>query len=174
MSTLALLAFLAPLAHVGHGAIAGRNAGRSDLMLTRESSLEATWSAELDSDAQGKKSPVKRVVLLLQQMRNELTAEADKEAEMYDKMVCWCETNEKEKTSDIATAEGRIGDLMAEMQARAAAKGELSTNIEALKKQIAEDTASLKKATALREAEAAEFSQEEKDMMQAITNLKNA
>jgi hypothetical protein len=158
---------------------AGRsdNAGRSDLELTeqaREKSLEETWSAVLDSDSQAKPSPVKRVILLLEQMRSELVAEGDKESETYDKMVCWCETNEKEKTQDIAVAEGRIADLMSEMEARSAAKGELSTNIEALKLQIAEDTESLKKATALREKEAAEFSAQEKEMMQAVTNLKNA
>jgi chromosome segregation ATPase len=107
-------------------------------------------------------------------MRAELVAEADKEAEMYDKMVCWCETNEKEKTGAVAEAEGRIGDLMSEMEARAAAKGELSTKITAMKAQIAEDTESLKTATAMREKEAAAFSNEEKEMMQAVTNLKNA
>jgi len=151
------------------------NEGRSDMALTeqaREKSLEETWSAELDADA--KKSPIKRVVLLLEQMRNELVAEGDKEAETYDKMVCWCETNEKEKTQGVASAEGKIGDLMAEMEARSAAKGELSTNIKAMKQQIGEDTQSLKQATALREKEAAEFSSEEKEMMQAVTNLKNA
>jgi len=87
MSRFALLACLA----VGCSAIAHQNPARSDLVLSaqaRETSLEATWSAELDS--QDKKSPVKRVVLLLEQMRAELTAEASKEAEMYDKMVCWC------------------------------------------------------------------------------------
>merc|ERR1719162_2466607 len=89
-------------------------------------------------------------------------------------MVCWCETNEKEKTGSVAAAEGRIGDLMAEMEARSAAKGELSTKVKAMKKQIAEDTASLKQAVALREKEAAAFSDEEKEMMQAVTNLKNA
>jgi len=114
------------------------------------------------------------VVLLLEQMRAELVAEADKEAEMYDKMVCWCETNEKEKTKDIGTAEGKTKDLMAEMEARSAAKGELSTKVTAIKAQIEEDTRSLKTATALREKEAAEFSSEEKEMMQAVTNLKNA
>jgi len=41
--------------------------------------------------------------------------------------------------------------LMSEMEARSAAKGELSTNIKAGKAQIAEDTASLKQAVALRE-----------------------
>jgi len=140
----------------------------------REKSLEEQWSAELDSDAQEKKSPVKRVILLLEQMRNELTAESEKEAEMYDKMVCWCETNEKEKTKDIGVAEGKTADLMSEMEARSAAKGELSTKVKALKRQIAADTESLKEAVALREKDAASFSAGEKETMQAVTNLKNA
>jgi len=161
MAMFKLLVLLAPLAHA---AVLSEQ--------SRELSLEETWSATLDADS--KKSPVKRVILLLQQMRNELTAEADKEAEMYDKMVCWCETNEKEKTSGIAQAEGKIGDLMSEIEARAAAKGELATKISAMKGQIAADTASLAKAVALREKGAAEFSSEEKEMMQATTNLKNA
>mmetsp|Transcript_18247 Transcript_18247/g.29180 ORF Transcript_18247/g.29180 Transcript_18247/m.29180 type:complete len:774 (+) Transcript_18247:55-2376(+) len=173
--TLLLLAL--PLESCGRNANAGTNAGRSDLALTeqaREQSLEDAWSSTLDSDAKGKPSPVKRVILLLQEMRAELLKEGDKEAETYDKMVCWCETNEKEKTKDIAVAEGRIADLMSEMESRSAAKGELGTSIDALKKLIAEDVASLKTATALREKEAAQFSKEEKEMMQAITNLKNA
>jgi len=177
MVALTLLLGLAALATAGRSGSSGKNAGRSEVVLTeqaRETTLEETWSSELDSDSASKKSPIKRVILLLEQMRDELVAEADKEAEMYDKMVCWCETNEKEKTKDIAVAEGRTADLMAEMEARSAAKGELSTNIKALKAQIAEDTASLKQAVALREREAAEFSAEEKEMMQAVTNLKNA
>jgi chromosome segregation ATPase len=93
---------------------------------------------------------------------------------MYDKMVCWCETNEKEKSAGINFADGKIADLTSEIEARAAAKGKLSTTISALKAEIAEETASLKSATAMREKEAAAFSAEEKDMMQAATNLKNA
>jgi len=119
-------------------------------------------------------SPVKRVVGLLEKMKAELTAEADKESEMYDKMVCWCETNEKEKTTAVKTAEATIQDLQAEIEERAARFGTLGTEIEALKKQIAEDTAALKQATALREKEAGEFRDEEKATVQAITNLKNA
>jgi hypothetical protein len=141
MRVLSLLLLVAPLVN---GALL------TEQSEAREKSLEETWSAELDKDSEAKKSPVKRVVLLLEQMRAELVAEADKEAEMYDKMVCWCETNEKEKTKDIGTAEGKTKDLMAEMEARSAAKGELSTKVTAIKAQIEEDTRSLKTATALR------------------------
>ncbi|CAK0869820.1 unnamed protein product, partial [Prorocentrum cordatum] len=90
----------------------------------------------------------------------------------YDKMVCWCETGEKEKTAAIAAAEVKITDL--ESKVEAAPGGELATNIKALKEQIADDTAKLKEATAIREREAEEFRGDEKDMVQALTNLNNA
>merc|ERR1719203_952613 len=169
MTTCGLLAlFLAAAARMGvlaHQASLGA-AGQS-----RELALEKAWSHELSSQTE---SPIKRVVGLLQKMKSELEEEANKEAEMYDKMVCWCETNEKEKTKAIADAEARDKELVAEIQSRSAKFGEVATEVDALKKQIAEDTASLKEAEALREKENAAFMAEEKDLVQAVANLKNA
>jgi len=137
----------------------------------REQSLDKAWSQQLNSQAQ---SPIKRVISLLEKMRDELVAEANNEAEMYDKMVCWCETNEKEKTKAIADAEALDKELTAEIGARAAKFGEQATEINRLKEQISEDTASLKEATGIREREAAEFYESNKDLIQSITNVKNA
>jgi len=89
-------------------------------------------------------------------------------------MVCWCETNEKEKTKAVADAEAKIADLMAEIESRSAGFGKVATEIEALKGQIGKDTEALKTATAIREKAAAEFNDEEKDQVQTVTNLKNA
>jgi len=144
---------------------------------SHEESLEAEWSKELqepETKVVTYKHPVKRVVALLVKMKAELTAEAGKESEMYDKMVCWCETNDKEKTKAIADAEALMSSLESDIKAKAAKMGELETEIAATKKQIAADTDSLKTATAIREKEAAEFNAEEKDMLQVLTNLKNA
>merc|ERR1719389_100696 len=141
----------------------------------REKSLEESWGKELKETKVVKyKSPIQRVVGLLTKMRNELEAEADKEAEMYDKMVCWCETNEKEKKKAIADAEALEKELEAEIEERAARFGEQETEIARLKAQIADDTASLKEATSIREAEAAKFYETNKDLVQSITNVKNA
>jgi hypothetical protein len=107
-------------------------------------------------------------------MRSELQNEAAKEAEMYDQMVCWCETNEKEKTKAISDAEALDKDLTAEIGSRAAKLGEDETEIARLKEQISADTASLKEATAIREAEAAKFYETSKDLTMSITNVKNA
>jgi len=138
---------------------------------TKQQSLEKAWSHDL---ANSSVSPIKRVVGLLQKMRSELDAEAKNEAEMYDKMVCWCETNEKEKTKAIETAEVKSTDLEAEIGSRSGNHGKLSTEIVAMKKQIEADTQALDQATAIREKEAATFRDEEKEMVQSITNLKNA
>merc|ERR1719450_1864040 len=75
--------------------------GLSATFLARERTLEASWERELQPPKQvAYKSPVQRVIALLKKMK----AEHEKEAELYDKMVCWCETNEKEKTKAIADA----------------------------------------------------------------------
>jgi chromosome segregation ATPase len=157
-----------------------QQASLSSAGLARQHTLEQQWSQELAPPVSPEtkiveyKSPIKRVVSLLEKMRAELIAEADKEAEMYDKMVCWCETNEKEKTKAIADAEAMQKELTAEIEGLAAKFGEESTEIERLKTQIAEDTAALKQATAIREKEAAKFYDMNKDLIQWITNVKNA
>merc|ERR1719473_1094096 len=44
-------------------------------------------------------------------MLAQLEKEAAEDEEIYDKMACWCETNDKAKTKSIAEAEARIGEL---------------------------------------------------------------
>jgi len=138
----------------------------------RQKTLEASWSRDLEPRQDV--SPVKRVVNLLQKMKAELDTEANNEAEMYDKMVCWCETNEKEKTKAIVDAEARDAQLSAEIEERAARFGQLAAEIKNTKEEIEANTQTLEQAISLREKEAAKFREEEKDMVQAITNLRNA
>jgi hypothetical protein len=165
-SCAALLVVLAVLAQAE-----ASQSGLGSAAQLREQSLLKAWSQDLENKPV---SPIQRVVGLLTKMRDELVAEADKEAEMYDKMVCWCETNEKEKTKAIADAEALDKELTAEIGERAARLGEQSTEIDRLKEQIAEDTEALKTGTSIREAEAAKFYETNKDLIQSITNVKNA
>lgn len=142
----------------------------------RELALEKTWSEELDPETKvvAYKSPVERVVVLLQKMKAELEKEASEESAMYDKMVCWCDSGNKEKTKAVAAAENKDAELSAEVEQRAARFGTLATEIERIKAQIAKDTESLNTATSLREKVASKFSDVEKDLVQSVTNLKNA
>merc|ERR1719310_1361917 len=143
---------------------------------TSQRALVAQWTQELDGMGKivEKESPIQRVVRLLTEMKTQLEAEASADEEAYDKMVCWCETNDKEKSKAIADADAHITDLVAEIEERSARDAELQTQIEHLGQQIADEKKALEEATGLREKEYAEFTTEEKEMIQAVTMLKNA
>merc|ERR1712203_1090153 len=94
--------------------------------------------------------------------------------EIYDQMACWCETNDKEKTKAIADAEAKITDLTSKIEELTASSARLNTEIKNLEKEVAENQAALDQATAIREKELAEFNEEEKDNLEAISALKAA
>lgn len=151
---------------------------RTDLSASlQEKALEQTWSAELEEPETKVKeyeSPIQRVVRLLNEMKAQLEKEAETDQELYDKMVCWCETSEKEKTKAIADADAKDKDLVAEIEERAARHGVLETEIAQAKKDIGEENEALAKALQIREKEQGEFMTEEKETVQALINLKNA
>merc|ERR1712072_65436 len=107
-------------------------------------------------------------------MLKQLEKEAEEDEEIYDKMACWCETNDKEKTKSIADAEARISDLTTKIEELTASSARLNTEIKNLEKEVAENQAALDKATAIREKQLAEFNEEEKDLLQSISALKSA
>jgi hypothetical protein len=166
------LALLAAFASVAKFAIC------AELGRARESALEAEWGSELQAPAQPRvveyNSPIKRVVALLRKMAEELQYETEHEAEMYDKMVCWCETNEKEKSKAIADADNKDKLLTAEIESRSSRFGELTTEIEALKKEISKLHDTLNKATSLRDKAASAFVKEQTSLTRALANIKDA
>merc|ERR1740138_1635484 len=70
-----------------------------------------TFNAE-----EAKNRPVAKVITLLKDMLAQMEKEAEEDQEVYDKFVCWCETNDKEKTKSIADAEARIENLKAKIE----------------------------------------------------------
>jgi len=132
-------------------------------------------SADLASlDGEWKERPITRVVNLLKDMQAELQAEQDADQEMYDKMVCWCETNDKEKTKAIADANQAIDDLGAAIEENTALASTREVELGALAKETANLEKALSEAEALRAKELAEFNQQEKDFIQSIGSLKGA
>merc|ERR1719491_1000264 len=124
--------------------------------------------------AAAKNRPVSKVITLLKDMLKQLEKEAEQDEEIYDKLACWCETNDKEKTKSIKGAEARIEDLTTRIEELTAVSARLRTEIKNLEKEVAANRDSLAKATALREKQLAEFNAEEKDLLEAISALKAA
>merc|ERR1740117_1996533 len=107
-------------------------------------------------------------------MLKQLEKEAAEDEEIYDKMACWCETNDKEKTKAVSDAEARISDLTTTIEEKTAESARLNTEIANLGKEVAANQAALDAATAIRQKQLAEFNGEEKDLLQSISALKSA
>jgi len=121
-----------------------------------------------------KKGGVTKVVNLLKEMQAELEKEAEEDETVYEKMQCWCNTNDKEKTKAIKDAEARITDLTTSIEELTGASSRLNTEIANLQKEVLANQQALDKATAMRAKELAEFNAEEKDVLQSIAALKSA
>merc|ERR1719331_3219008 len=124
----------------------------------------------MDSDAK----PVSKVVNLLKDMIEALEKEATEDQEIYDNMVCWGTTNDKDKVKSIDDAEARIEDLTTQIEELTALAARLTTEIENLEKEIAKNQEALAKAKAMREKELAEFTKMEADPLQSIDQLGGA
>jgi len=137
--------------------------------------LASAWCLKVESeDEEFKERPIAKVVRLLNDMQKQLQKEAEEDEDAYEQMVCWCETNDKEKTKAVTLAGQRITQLGSDIEAYTAKATQLTTDIETLKEQVTELDQSLDKATEVRDKELAEFVAEEKDMIQSITSLKGA
>merc|ERR550525_628849 len=88
--------------------------------------------------AAAKNRPVSKVITLLKDMLKQLEKEAEEDEEIYDKMACWCETNDKEKTKSIAEAEERIEDLTRKIEDLTATSARLNTEIKNLEREVAQ------------------------------------
>jgi len=135
--------------------------------------LVSVSGLSFDEEA-AKNRPVSKVITLLKDMLKQLEKEAAEDEEIYDKLACWCETNDKEKTKSIADAEAKIEDLTTKIEEYTAASARLNTEIKNLESEVAKNQEALDKATAIREKQLAEFNEEEKDLLESISALKAA
>lgn len=125
-------------------------------------------------DKEWKNRPVTKVINLLKDMETQLKREQDSDAEVYDKMQCWCETNDKAKTKAIADNQLLSKELAAAIDETTAQQSMLKTNIESLEKEIKKNSDALQQASAIRQQEHDEFTEDEKNAVGSITSLKGA
>lgn len=127
----------------------------------------------LKSDAE-KERPVNRVINLLKEMQLTLEKEAKEDQDVYDKLKCWCNTNDREKSKAVEEAQAAITRLEATIQEATASSAELAVDIQKTREDLAANKDSLDKATAARRKDSGQFTAEEKDMIQAVSALRGA
>jgi len=129
------------------------------------------FSVNLDAD---KNRPVTKVINMMKDMLTQLEKEGQEDGEIYDTTVCWCETNDREKTKSISDAEQSIKSLGEAIEQLTGRSAHLNAEIGRLNSEIANNEHALEQGTALRQKQLAEFNAEEKDMLQSIASMKGA
>merc|ERR1719428_1449650 len=89
-------------------------------------------------------------------------------------MACWCETNEKGKTKSVEDAEAHISFLLGEIEQLVHHSTTLKVEIEQITKEKKADEQALEVMIEMRKKEAAEFTGEEKEMVESIKALEAA
>merc|ERR1719335_1199114 len=136
--------------------------------------LTSSCAINAGSSDDSSEKPIQKAIRLMTEMQTQLDKEAKEDEDMYEKMGCWCDTNEKEKSQANAINGQRITDLTASIEELTAKSASLKTDLEELAKQVAASTTSLEESTAIRAKESAEFQAFEKDHIVNMESLKGA
>ena len=70
-------------------------------------------SLKVESEAQNRVNPIRKVVTMLQMMQNKVTAEGKKAEAIYDKFMCYCDNADTLLGGAITAAENKIPQLEA-------------------------------------------------------------
>jgi len=119
-------------------------------------------------------NPMRRVISMLQMMTSKVEEEGKKEAELFEKFMCYCKSGKATLGKSIADAEEKIPQLESDIKEAKGMKAQLDGDLgthkadrEAAKEEIA-------KATSMREKDAAAFAKESGEDKSNLDSLTKA
>jgi len=119
-------------------------------------------------------NPIEKVVQMMSDLEAKILGEGKSCQKTYDEFAEWCEDRSKDLQFEIKTGRANKADLEAVIQKESASSDALTAKMDDLSGDIAEDEAELKKATIIREKEAASFSAEQKELHEVVDMLQRA
>jgi len=119
-------------------------------------------------------NPIRKVVNMLQSMQKKVVAEGEKEAELFEKYMCYCKTSGGDLSKSIGAAETKAPQLSADIKEAESKNAQLKEDLK--QAQMDRDAAkeAVAAATALREKEAAAYAKESSEVGANLAALKKA
>jgi len=121
------------------------------------SMIAMSGASQEHSQTMGLANPIRKVVTMLQNMQKKVEEEGEREKKLYEKFMCYCQSGGKELEKSISEAEDKVSTLPAEIKAAEEKMTQLKDDIKQGQTDRAAAQRAMKKATAVREKEAAEF-----------------
>jgi len=135
----------------------------------------ATESAmSLKSTTKLSANPVRKVVTMLQNMIKKIEAEGEKEKELYDKFMCYCNTADVTLGKSIEDADTKIPQLESEIKQASEEKAQLEEDLSSHQTDRTAANEAMAKATEIRKKEAAAFAKENAEEKANLEALKKA
>jgi len=121
-----------------------------------------------------RETPVTKVVELLQELKNKISADQLVDQAAYDKFACWCEKTTQRKATAISDAKSSIESLSQRVLELKGSTATLLAEITQLRKEVASNTKAQKKAEGIRESEREDYISERSSLEQSIGALEGA
>jgi peptidoglycan hydrolase CwlO-like protein len=119
-------------------------------------------------------SPIGKVIEMISDLQAKVIKEGEEVQKTYEEFSEWCEERSKEVMFEIKTGKGEVESLKASIEKEGANIATQTSAIEDLAGEIATDEADLAAATKIREKENADFTAQEKDLVETIDTLERA
>merc|ERR1719420_2166591 len=119
-------------------------------------------------------SPIAKIIQMISDLQAKILAEGAESQKLYEEFAEFCEHRSKDLQYEIKTGTDEKAELEATIAKEDAKAGALDEKIDELAGAIASDEGDLKKATEIREKEFADFSAEEKELMEVVDMIKRA
>merc|ERR550537_1562995 len=129
------------------------------MILVSSEALSAS-SAKSQEETGSAANPIRKVVTLLQMMQKKVEAEGAKEAELFEKFMCYCKTSGETLAKTIADGEMKMPQLASDIKEAESAVAQLKEELAQHQNDRDEAKAAMAKATEIREKEAAAFAKE--------------
>jgi chromosome segregation ATPase len=127
-------------------------------------------AAEADETA----NPIRKIVTMLQQMQVEIEAEAEESKKMYEKFMCFCDSNIGQTTKEIDDGTELVGQLESEIKGLTGANAQIDSELTELESEMKENQKSVEEQAGVRKEEAAKFSEESTETKNSIAAIDKA
>eukprot|EP00746_Dinoflagellata_sp_MGD_P163321 gnl/MRDRNA2_/MRDRNA2_91293_c0_seq1.p1 gnl/MRDRNA2_/MRDRNA2_91293_c0~~gnl/MRDRNA2_/MRDRNA2_91293_c0_seq1.p1 ORF type:complete len:711 (+),score=228.91 gnl/MRDRNA2_/MRDRNA2_91293_c0_seq1:76-2208(+) len=119
-------------------------------------------------------NPIRKVVVMLQDMQKSVEEEIEKEKELFEAFICHCQSTSKELAESIESGTAKSSTLSASIESNTAQISQLSQDITGHKEDRASAEKEVQESTALRQKEEAEFGKVSGEMKANIDSLTSA
>jgi septal ring factor EnvC (AmiA/AmiB activator) len=109
------------------------------------------------SAASAQANPVRKVVQMLQAMQKKISEEGEKEADLFEKFMCYCKTGSGDLSKSIGDAETKIPQLSSDLSSSEASLAETKEGLKQDQSDRSSAKAAMAEATGIREKENAAF-----------------